>query len=113
MFDGIRSEYVHRIAYRVFIAEIPEGLTIDHVVSKGCTSRKCIEPNHLEAVTITENHARRPRPTHCKNGHEYNETTTYWQKRDARPTMACRVCHAERERKRRMKGRNHVFMARS
>jgi len=116
MFDGVRSEYVHRIAYRVFIGEIPEGLTIDHVAAKGCTSRKCIEPNHLDAVTITENHARRPLPTHCRNGHEYNETTTYWQKRkeySTRPSITCRVCHADRERKRRMKGRNDVVMDRS
>lgn len=108
MFDGKRSEYVHRIAYRVFIGEIPDGLTIDHVLAKGCGSRKCIEPEHLEAVSIAENHARRPIPTHCKNGHEYNETTTYWQKRtdaDTRASITCKVCHAERERKRRAKGR--------
>jgi hypothetical protein len=115
MFDGIKSEYVHRIAYRVFIGDIPEGFTIDHVAQRGCTSRKCIEPEHLEAVTITENHARRLRPTHCKKGHEYNETTTYWQKRtdvSSKPSIACRVCHAEREKNRRqkMKGRNHVVM---
>lgn len=116
MFDGIRSEYVHRIAYRVFIGEIPKGLTIDHVLERGCTSRKCIEPTHLEAVTITENHARRPLPTHCKNGHEYNEKNTYWQTRrdiDTRQTISCRVCHANRERTRRQRikdGDDNVFV---
>lgn len=116
MFDGKRSEYVHRISYRIFIGEIPENYTIDHVIFKGCTSRKCIEPNHLEAVTISENHARRPIPTHCPKGHEYNFKNTYWQKRtdaNTRKSIACRVCHAEREKLRRQKMNertDHVFV---
>lgn len=46
---------VHRAAYTVWVGAIPDGLDIDHVASRGCNHRDCIEPNHLEAVTHAEN----------------------------------------------------------
>lgn len=44
---------------------VPQGLTLDHLVGAGepCTSTLCVNPDHLEAVTNSENlrrrHARR------------------------------------------------------
>lgn len=52
--DG-RKELVHRVMYRMFVGEIPEGLVLDHVKTRGCTSRRCASPAHLEAVTVAEN----------------------------------------------------------
>lgn len=41
----------HRVAYERDRGEIPDGMTIDHL----CRVRCCVNPDHLEAVTNTEN----------------------------------------------------------
>lgn len=46
-----RHGSAHRLAYRLFVGEIPAGLEIDHL----CRNRACIKPAHLEAVTHLEN----------------------------------------------------------
>jgi hypothetical protein len=52
--DGERTEYVHRVAYRLHVGPIPPGLHIDHL----CMVRLCVRPSHLEAVTQAENNRR-------------------------------------------------------
>jgi hypothetical protein len=42
---------VHRVAYTVFVGDIPDKLQIDHL----CRNRACIRPTHLEPVTHGEN----------------------------------------------------------
>jgi hypothetical protein len=58
--DGGESRVVaaHRLAYELAYGPIPEGLTIDHVIDRGCTSTLCVNPAHLEAVTAETNNAR-------------------------------------------------------
>lgn len=75
-----KTEAAHRASYRTFVGEIPNGLTIDHL----CRNRKCINPDHLEAVTIKENVSRgnplwkqQMARTHCPQGHEYTEDNIY------------------------------------
>jgi hypothetical protein len=70
-----KTQLAHRIAYEAVYGSIPEGLHIDH----RCRVRCCINPAHLEAVTITENNRRafavaapRPLKTHCKQGHPFS-----------------------------------------
>ena len=41
----------HRVSYEIHKGKIPGGLTIDHL----CKNRICINPFHLEAVTLREN----------------------------------------------------------
>src|ERR1017187_5210266 len=41
----------HRVAYELLIGPIPLGLTLDHL----CRNRGCVNPTHLEPVTLREN----------------------------------------------------------
>lgn len=47
--DGIAA--AHRVAYELLIGPIPAGLTIDHL----CINPPCVNPDHLEAVSMEEN----------------------------------------------------------
>jgi hypothetical protein len=95
-----RTRPVHRVAHEVWIGPIPEGFEIDHVRSKGCRHRDCIDPSHLEAVTHLENIRRKPQPSHCPEGHEYTKENTALWRRKNRPGMN-KICRTCRNRKRR------------
>jgi len=76
--DG-KQVLVHRVAYSMWVGRIPDGLVLDHL----CRNRKCVRPEHLEAVTLKENIARgvgitaqNGRKTHCKRGHEFDKENT-------------------------------------
>ena|SRR6185369_1455114 len=45
----------YRLAYRLLVGPIPEGLELDHL----CFNRRCVNPAHLEPVTRQENVRRR------------------------------------------------------
>jgi hypothetical protein len=51
----------HRLAYERWVGPIPEGMEIDHVKARGCRSRRCVNPAHLEPVTGLENSRREAR----------------------------------------------------
>jgi hypothetical protein len=52
---GKHHHLAHRVSYEFYQGPIPEGHEIDHVWQRGCRSRQCINPEHLEAVTHQEN----------------------------------------------------------
>lgn len=69
----------HRIIYELHNGKIPDNLVCDHL----CRVRNCVNPNHIEIVTQSENRKRGEFPsppskyqTHCKHGHEMNEENT-------------------------------------
>ena len=45
------EELAHRVAYALVKGYIPDGLELDHL----CRNRRCVNPDHLEAVTHTVN----------------------------------------------------------
>jgi HNH endonuclease len=46
---------VHRYTYERLIGPIPDDLTLDHLA---CTSRRCVNPEHLQIVPRSENSTR-------------------------------------------------------
>jgi hypothetical protein len=67
-----KREMAHRFAYEQAFGPVPAGLTLDHL----CRVRSCVNPKHLEPVTMKENGLRGLGPTalnfrktHCKRGH--------------------------------------------
>jgi hypothetical protein len=59
----------HRMAYELLVGPIRPGLVVDHLchnrdlgcpATAACLHRRCINPQHLEAVTYSENTLRSP-----------------------------------------------------
>jgi len=81
----------HRLVYQLLVGPITEE-TLDHL----CRVRSCVNPAHLEPVSLATNIGRgqRANQTHCKRGHLFDTANTYY-KDDRR---FCRACHAWRQR---------------
>lgn len=88
----------HRVAYETWVGPIPDGLTLDHL----CRNPRCVNPLHLEPVTMRENvlrgdslPAKNIVKTHCIRGHAFDDTNTYHRARGSRTGRQCRRCHRE------------------
>ncbi len=51
IYQTLISNTSHQFAYRLYIGDVPDGKVIDHL----CEITSCCNPNHLEAVTQSEN----------------------------------------------------------
>jgi hypothetical protein len=81
----------HKISFLLAGGRLREGQNIDHL----CRVRACVNPAHLEAVTVQENILRsRTRAAHCRNGHELvtgaNRVRGEW---------SCKICSNERTKR--------------
>ena len=56
------TKRAHRVAYRLWIGEIPEGSVVHHA----CSVRNCVNPNHLQIVSPTNNIAEMLERTYYK-----------------------------------------------
>jgi hypothetical protein len=93
--------FAHRAAYEMLVGEIPEGMTLDHL----CKNTLCVNPDHLEVVTMKVNVLRSTSPTainatktHCVRGHEFTPENLL----GGSLGRSCKTCH--RERMRRVRG---------
>lgn len=102
----LRSEFyrAHRIAYFLKHGKIDRNLHIDHL----CYNRKCVNPKHLEEVTLGENtrrgmkHCIKPKKTHCSRGHPYDKINSQGK-------QICSICNRERSRLAMRKFRSKCF----
>jgi hypothetical protein len=81
----------HRFSYLYFRGAIPDGFYLDHL----CGIRDCVNPFHLEAVTLRENSLRQARwarrkvrQPRCVHGHKFPECYP-WPKK-YRTCLTCR-----------------------
>ncbi|TMD08313.1 MAG: HNH endonuclease [Chloroflexi bacterium] len=91
-----RAAYAHRVVYELAREPIPPGLTLDHL----CRVRACVNPAHLEAVTMYTNAmrgvgvgARKARQVVCPRGHVYDVLDGLGRR--------CSICRNETGRQRR------------
>lgn len=80
----------HRAFWISEFGPIPEGLVVDHL----CRNRKCVNVDHMDLVTVSEN-TRRGLSSYklrdrCKNGeHEISSPESWYEWRGGRSCLAC------------------------
>lgn len=111
--DSGRQLPAHLFAYREIVGPVAHGLHLDHL----CRNRICVNPAHLQPVTIRENLLRSPitmasmnaHKTHCKYGHPLSGDNLRIRKDGGR---ACAMCYRMKSypslRKRKPKARSSV-----
>lgn len=93
-----RNVGAHRFAYRICVGEVPDGLVLDHL----CRNTWCVNPTHLEPVTVRENNARAQlAKTHCPHGHPYSGDNLIVDKK--RGWRICRECRRRYNKVKRIK----------
>lgn len=90
-----KTKTAHRDSYEYFCGPVPKGKVLDHL----CRIRCCVNPDHLEPVTVHENWRRGLQTavetqrikTHCSQGHPYQQH---------KGRRRCKICEAAAARQR-------------
>lgn len=106
--SGSSSILAHRAFYEMLVGPIPEGMTLDHK----CRVRCCVNPQHMEPVTMKVNVLRGIGPTalnkqktECPRGHQFTPENTW---RNNRGSRVCATCERVRNAANRAKERRHA-----
>ena len=90
-----KTHRAHKWIYEKLRGKVSDGLELDHL----CGHRNCVNIDHLEEVTHTENLRRAPIGkralrkvirTHCPSGHAYIKSNTYIL--PSTGERRCRIC---------------------
>lgn len=88
----------HRFAYEWINGVVAADIEIDHL----CRNPRCVNPDHLEAVTSSENQLRaqpyKKPQTHCVHGHEYTPENTFMMSNGRE--RRCRTCARKQRQER-------------
>lgn len=105
-FSGTHRRCVpaHVWSYEHYVGPIPRGLVLDHL----CRVRHCVNPMHLEPVSVGENLLRgetraaaNAAKTHCQNGHPLTGDNLYLKPghREGHFQRICRECKNTQNRR--------------
>jgi hypothetical protein len=100
---GYRAVQAHRLVWNILVGPIPSREPLDH----RCRVHHCVNPDHLEVVTIRENALRSPITPYavksamrqCGKGHPFTEANTGLERNGA--SRRCRQCAKAKEQRRR------------
>lgn len=69
-----KKVHAHRYAYELWVEPIPDGFEVDHL----CRVRSCVNPDHLEALSLQANRRRRDELVNLCPHEEFRQVKARW-----------------------------------